>query len=194
MHRDSPTRECKLTNTSNRLHYLSMMENTTRRRVARALRAGGPEVLEVGFEDLAPLKAGEVLVRVEATGLNHAERLIRSGTYSIRFPFPYAVGLEGAGTVEAVGPAATLAPGTRVCWTAVFGSCANFVVAPASMLAPLPGSLSFEDGASLAHGAVTAAGLVRHCPLDEGSTAVVWGAAAPWVCCSWPSCPIAESK
>jgi NADPH:quinone reductase len=154
-----------------------MMKNTTRRRVARALRAGGPEVLEVGSEDLSPLEAGEVLVRVEATGLNHAERLIRSGTYSIRFPFPYAVGLEGAGTVEAVGPDATLTPGTRVCWTAVFGSCATFVTAPAFMFACLPESLSFEDGASLAHGGVTAAGLVRHCPLEEGSTAVVWGAA-----------------
>src|SRR5207245_10726576 len=39
------------------------------------------------------------------------------------------------------------------------------------------GTPSFEDGASLAHGGVTAAGLVRHWPLERGSTAVVWGAA-----------------
>lgn len=43
------------------------------RRVARAHRAGGPEVIEVAVEELAPLKAGEVLVRVEAAGLNHAQ-------------------------------------------------------------------------------------------------------------------------
>ena len=54
---------------------------------------------------------------------------------------------------------------------------ATFVVAPAAMLARLPDNLSFEDGASLAHGGVTAAGLARHWPLERGSTAVVWGAA-----------------
>jgi NADPH2:quinone reductase len=147
------------------------------RRVARALRAGGPDVIEVAVENIPPLKADEALVRVEAAGLNHAETLIRSGAYAIRFPFPYALGLEGAGVVVAAGPNTDMTPGTRVCWTAVFGSCATFVVTPVSMLAPLPDTLSFEDGASLAHGGVTAAGLVRHWPLEPGSVAVVWGAA-----------------
>src|SRR5262245_10625314 len=45
------------------------------------------------------------------------------------------------------------------------------------MLARLPDGLSFDAGASLAHAAVTAAGLVRHCPLPEESAVVVWGAA-----------------
>jgi NADPH:quinone reductase len=45
------------------------------------------------------------------------------------------------------------------------------------MLALLPEAFMFEDGASLAHAGVTAAGLVRHWPLDKGSTAIVWGAA-----------------
>jgi len=105
------------------------------------------------------------------------ESLIRTGTYSIRIPFPYAAGLEGAGIVVATGPDVDMPRGTRVCWTAVFGSCATFVVASASMLARLPERLSFEEGASLAHGGVTAAGLVRHWPLEPGSSAVVWGAA-----------------
>jgi len=51
------------------------------------------------------------------------------------------------------------------------------VVAPAAMVARLPDTLSFVDGASLAHGGVTAAGLVRHWPLERGATALVWGAA-----------------
>ncbi len=51
------------------------------------------------------------------------------------------------------------------------------MVAPAALLAGLPDDLSFADGASLAHGGVTAAGLVRHWPLARGSTAIVWGAA-----------------
>jgi NADPH:quinone reductase len=147
------------------------------RRVARARRPGGPDVVEVGVEDLSSLSVGEILVRVEAAGLNHVESLIRSDTYSIRIPFPYAVGFEGAGIVVAAGPEVDLPPDTRVCWTAVFGSCATFVVASASMLARLPDELSFEDGASLAHAGVTAAGLVRHWPLEKGASAVVWGAA-----------------
>jgi NADPH:quinone reductase len=62
------------------------------RRVARALRVGGPEVIEVEVEAVAPLKPGEALVRVEAAGLNHAETLVRSGNYTVRLPFPHAVG------------------------------------------------------------------------------------------------------
>jgi len=150
---------------------------STQRLVARASRAGGPEVLDIGLEDLGVLNAGEALVRVEAAGLNHVDSLVRSGTYSIRAAFPYDVGIEGAGTVVAVGRDVSIVPGTRVCWTAVPGSCATFVTAPAQMLAALPEGLSFEAGASLAHAGLTAAGLVRHCPLHEGSTALVWGAA-----------------
>jgi hypothetical protein len=68
--------------------WLFVMSPVTQRRVARALRAGGPDVIEVGVEELTPLKAGEVLVRVEAAGLNHAETLIRSGNYAVRLrPF-----------------------------------------------------------------------------------------------------------
>jgi len=147
------------------------------RRVVRATQAGGPEVLSIAVEDLRPLKIGEALVRVEAAGLNHIDSLVRSGAYSIRFAFPFDVGVEGAGTVMAVGPGVAMLPGTRVCWTAVLGSCATYVIAPVQMLAELPEGLSVDAGAALAHAAVTAAGLIRHCPIAEGQTAVVWGAA-----------------
>lgn len=153
-----------------------MSNDFVERRVAYARRPGGPDVLQVDDERLPPPKAGEVLVRVEAVGLNHVESLIRTGTYAIKIPFPYAAGFEGAGVVVAAGPDVDIAAGTRVCWTAVFGSCATFLVTSAAMLAGLPDDLTFEDGASLAHGGVTAAGLVRHWPLEPGSAAVVWGA------------------
>jgi NADPH:quinone reductase len=154
-----------------------MTDGSVERRAAYARRPGAPDVLQVDVERLPPPRSGEVLVRVEAVGLNHVETLIRADTYPIKFPFPCAVGFEGAGVVVAAGPDVDFTPGARVCWTAVFGSCATFVVAPAAMLARLPDNVSFEDGASLAHGGVTAAGLVRHWPLQRGSTAVVWGAA-----------------
>lgn len=152
------------------------MATPTHRRIARAIRAGGPDVIEVGVEELAPLKSGEVLVRVEAAGLNHAETLIRSGAYTVRLPFPFALGGEGSGTVAGRGPDVSIAEGARVCWGAVLGSCATFVTAPASMLSPIPEGLSFEDAASLPAAGLTAAGLARVWPL-KGCTAVVWGAA-----------------
>jgi NADPH2:quinone reductase len=153
-----------------------MMSPVTERRFARALRAGGPDVIEVGVEELAPRKPGEVLVRVEAAGLNHAETLIRSGNYAVRLPFPYPLGGEGSGVVAAIGPEVTIPVGTRVCWGTVLGSCATFVTAPASMLVPIPDSLSFEDSACLPVAGLTAGGLARVWPL-KGRAAVVWGAA-----------------
>src|SRR5215475_12898437 len=126
------------------------MNPPAHRLVARALRAGGPDVIEVGVEELPPLKPGEALVRVEAAGLNHAETLIRSGTYTVRLPFPFPLGGEGAGVVIAAGEGSSIPVGARVCWAGIVGSCATFVTAPASMLVPIPESLSFEDGACLA--------------------------------------------
>jgi NADPH:quinone reductase len=150
--------------------------NSTQRRVARALRAGGPEVIDVALEELPPLRAGEALIRVEAAGLNHAETLIRSGNYTVRLPFPYPLGGEGSGVVVATGPGVAISVGTRVCWAAVIGSCATLVIAPASLLVPIPPSLSFEDGACLPVAGLTAGGLARVWPL-KGQKAVVWGAA-----------------
>src|SRR5262249_37601764 len=137
----------------------------------------GPDVIVLETQDLAPLRAGEALVGVEAVGLNHIESLARSGGYAIAFSFPFAVGIEGAGRVVAVGRAVTLPIGTRVCWTPVLGSCATHVVARAALLARMPDDVSADDAATLAHAAVTAEGLARHWPLPRGAYAVVWGAA-----------------
>jgi NADPH:quinone reductase len=152
------------------------MNQPAPRQVARALRAGGPEVIEVSVDELPPLRSGEALVRVEAAGLNHAETLIRSGNYTVRLPFPYPLGGEGSGVVIATGPEGAISVGTRVCWAAVIGSCATFVAAPASMLVPIPDGLSFEDAACLPVAGLTAGGLARVWPL-KGREAVVWGAA-----------------
>ncbi len=146
------------------------------RLVARAMRAGGPEVIEVVSEKIPPPAPHEALVRVEATGLNHAETLIRSGSYTVKLPFPFSLGGEGAGVVIEAGADARIAAGTRVCWAAVLGSCATLVTAPAALLVPIPDPLSFENAACLAVAGLTAGGLARVWPL-EGRTAVVWGAA-----------------
>lgn len=155
---------------------LFVMSALNHRRVARALRVGGPEVIDVSNEELPSLKPHEALVKVEAAGLNHAETLIRSGTYAVRLPFPYELGGEGSGIVMAAGSDVAIPVGTRVCWGTVLGSCATYVVAPASMLVPIPEGLSFEGAACLAVAGLTAGGLARVWPLKDRS-AVVWGAA-----------------
>ncbi|MEY7971906.1 zinc-binding dehydrogenase [Saccharomonospora xinjiangensis] len=146
------------------------------RRIARAQRPGGPEVIEVAVEDLPEPGPGEVLVRVEAAGLNHADSLIRSGGYVVTMPFPLAVGVEAAGTVVAAGDGAEVAPGSRVCGTGWLGSCADHVVVPVERLVPIPDGLGFEEAASVAHAGAAAGALTRVWPL-AGKRAAVWGAA-----------------
>lgn len=119
---------------------------------------------------------GQALVRVEVSSLNHADSLIRSGEYAVRMPFPYAVGLEGAGVVEAVGPEVALEPGTQVCWTGTPGTCATHVITHAPLLNPVREGLGLEEAGRIAHAGMTAGALARVWPV-EGRPAVVWGAA-----------------
>src|SRR3990170_5617329 len=76
---------------------------------------GGPEVLTV--EELHDPTPGptEVLVRVEAVGINPVDTYIRTGTYAMKPDLPYTPGSDAAGVVEAVGELVTsFAPGDRV--------------------------------------------------------------------------------
>jgi aryl-alcohol dehydrogenase len=89
----------------------------------RALTIAGPgadfELSDVELDDPA---AGEVLVRVEAVGMCHADLAVRAGDFP--FPLPGVAGHEGAGRVEAVGAGVTsVRPGDRVMLT--FDSCGH---------------------------------------------------------------------
>ena len=79
----------------------------------KAVVAHALDELSVVDVDLAPPKAGEVLVRMRATGVCHSDLSIVNGT--IPSPFPTVLGHEGAGVVEAVGEGVTyVAPGDHV--------------------------------------------------------------------------------
>ena len=81
---------------------------------------GGPEVLTVADVADPVAGAGQVLVRIQAAGVNPVETYIRAGKYARLPDLPYTPGSDGAGRVEAVGPDVTgFAPGDRVY---VFGS------------------------------------------------------------------------
>jgi NADPH:quinone reductase len=126
---------------------------------------GGPagEVMTVGeMEDLRP-EAGEVLVRVYASGVNPGEAKKRSDCmgYGIGYPrvIPHS---DGAGTIEEVGEGVSYSRvGQRVwVWGAQsgrpFGTAAQYVALPNEQAVPLPTGVGFEVGACLGIPARTA--------------------------------------
>jgi NADPH2:quinone reductase len=89
-----------------------------------------------------------VLIKTHAIGVNFADTRFRQGTYAVKPKLPDTPGLEAAGVVEAVGEGVTgFGPGTRV---AAFASktYAEYCLAPAFMVVPLPEFVSFVEGAA----------------------------------------------
>jgi NADPH2:quinone reductase len=115
-------------------------------------RHGGPEVLELRAHDPGEPAAGQARVRVEAAGVNFIDTYQRSGLYPR--PTPFVLGLEGAGTVERVGPGVgDLQVGQRVAWAQVPSSYAHAVVAPAAVLIAIPDGVATDvAGAAMLQG------------------------------------------
>jgi NADPH:quinone reductase-like Zn-dependent oxidoreductase len=119
------------------------------------LRAfGGPEVLEVTELERPEPAEGEVLVRVEAVGLNPVEAFARSGALPLFGPPPMVLGWDLAGVVEAAGPGVDrFTAGDRVFGLPRFPRLAHgyaeYVTAPAAELAPAPQTLDAAHAAAL---------------------------------------------
>ena len=110
-------------------------------------KTGGPEVLELTSIDIGAPGPGEALVRHRVIGVNFIDTYQRSGLYSL--PLPAVLGSEAAGVVEAVGPGATVAVGTRVAYaTAGNGAYAEARVLNAERLVPLPDDVTDEIAAA----------------------------------------------
>ncbi|SCC41812.1 NADPH2:quinone reductase [Arthrobacter sp. NIO-1057] len=111
---------------------------------------GGPEVIELIERPIPTVGSGEVLVKVEAFGLNRADVQQRKGVYP---PPPGASdipGLEVAGSIVAVGEDVTdWSIGTRVAALLAGGGYAQFVNVPAELLFRIPDSLSSVEAAAL---------------------------------------------
>lgn len=115
-----------------------------------AIRVGeycGAEDLKLSEVDEPTPGAGEVLVRVAASGVNFIDTYQRSGVYQV--PLPWTLGMEGAGTVEALGAGVEeIAVGDRVAWSGNPGSYAERLVAPDTQLVPVPDGASQEIAAA----------------------------------------------
>lgn len=138
---------------------------------------GGPEVMKLeDVPDPSP-GPGQVVVKLEAAGLNYIDVYFRTGQY--KAPLPLTPGLEGAGTVTAVGPGVTdLKAGDRVAYTGIPGSYAQMNAAPADRLVKLPDGLSFRDGAAAMLQGMTAHYLIMSTyPVKKGDVCLVHAAA-----------------
>lgn len=104
------------------------------------------ELVEIPTPQPAP---GEVLVKIATCGLNFGDLLIIKGTYQEKPPLPATLGMELAGTVEAVGEGVThLEPGQRIAAYTGFHGLAEFAAVPANICVPIPDEMSFEDAAA----------------------------------------------
>ncbi len=138
---------------------------------------GGPEVLRL-FEISDPQPgAGQLLVRVEAAGVNYIDVYQRTGLYPN--PLPFTLGLEGAGVVEGVGSGVKgFRPGDRVAWASVPGGYAELALVPAESAVIVPAGLELQAAAALMLQGMTAQYLCTSTyPLRAGETCLVHAAA-----------------
>ncbi|NTF34403.1 quinone oxidoreductase family protein [Rhizobium skierniewicense] len=141
---------------------------------------GGPEVLV--YEDVAdPVPGpGEVLIKVEAVGMNYADIMRRRGDdYPDPSPTPFILGIEVAGTVAALGEGVNDIPvGLSV--VAVPGSrgYAQYITVPAATVIPLPEGFDFIHAAALLGHGLTASIVLKHvAKIQPGETILIEGAA-----------------
>ena len=125
-------------------------------RAIQIQQTGGPEVLQLVALPVPKPGAGQVLVKIEAAGVNFIDTYLREGRYPASLPF--IPGQEAAGTVTALGEDVSgFAVGDRVAWNGTRGTYAEYACAPASDLLPIPQGLSYEQAA-----AVLLQGLTAH--------------------------------
>ena len=141
---------------------------------------GGPEVL-IWEEIPTPVpQAGEVLLRIEAAGVNLGDATTRRGV-GMPLTLPAVLGHEAAGIIEAVGDGVQhLSTGQRVVAASYVagrsGAYASHTSVPAAAVYPLPSGVSFDAANALATAGVTALGLYGLVDV-AGRTAVVHAAA-----------------
>lgn len=157
----------------------------------RVYQFGGPEQLIFEQAPRPEPAAGEVLIRVHATGVLPAEWKMRQGFFRNVFPttFPYIPGSAMAGVVEEVGPGVTaFQSGQAVFGRSIHGTYAEYtttaVEPPAltpttfSLLTLKPDSLSFDEAAAISGGATTAwQALFGDGELQAGQRVLIHGAA-----------------
>ena len=134
---------------------------------------GGPEVLQLADLPIPEPGLGQVLMRIEATGVNFIEIYFRKGVYKAALPM--IPGSEAAGTVEELGPGVNgFKAGDAVASTSVIGSYAEYALVPAAQLVRIPQGVTMEQAAATMLQGMTAHYLAFSAyPLKAGDTVLV---------------------
>jgi len=146
-------------------------------RAVRLLAHGGPEVLSYTELPSPRPGPGQVLVSVEAAGVNFIDIYQRTGLYSVTLPA--VLGQEAAGTVAALGDGVTgWREGDRVGFVVQLGAYADSVVVAADRLVPLPVKVSAQEAAAVLLQGMTVQYLTTSTfPLKAGDTCLIHAAA-----------------
>ncbi len=144
----------------------------------RINETGEPEVMRLEEIEKPIPKAGEVLIKIAAAGINYADLSQRQGMYLTHTHTPMTMGFEVAGTVEALGPDVSSPPvGSRVVALAP-GGYAEYTTAPANTVIPIPGNLDFNSAAAFPVQGITAYQLLRESThLQAGESVLIHAAA-----------------
>jgi len=139
---------------------------------------GGPEVMSYEDVPTPQPKAGEVLIRQSAIGLNFIDVYHRTGLYPAA-SMPFTPGSEGAGEVVAVGEGVTeFKPGDRVAYGMTVGAYAEERVIPAKALVKVPDGIDDDTAAAMMLKGLTAQYLLRRTfRVEPGQTILIHAAA-----------------
>ncbi|TCJ18370.1 quinone oxidoreductase [Rubrobacter taiwanensis] len=140
---------------------------------------GGPEVLEYTEVERPEPGQGEVLIAVRSIGVNYADTMRRRDRYVLRQTLPFVPGSEVAGVVEEIGAGVEgVRPGDRVVTLLGTGGYAEYAVAPARGLIPVPDGLDFDRAAAVPLQGLTAYHVLKTSGrLREGESVLVHAAA-----------------
>ena len=140
---------------------------------------GHPKNLVVEERPSPSAGEGQVVVAVEACGVNFVDALMAQGLYQVKPPVPYVPGAEFAGRVSQVGPGVEgLSVGDAVMAMTGINGFASEVVVPAKALIPVPEGLEMPTAACLLQSYCTGYfALTRRASVEAGETMLVLGAA-----------------
>jgi NADPH:quinone reductase-like Zn-dependent oxidoreductase len=142
------------------------------------VRHGPPEVLRIRERPDPVPRAGEVRIRVAASGVNFADVMARVGLYPDAPRPPTVVGYEVAGAVDAIGPDVSgMRIGDRVLAFTRFGGYATAVVVPVWSVVPIAPGLTDVEAAAIPVNYLTAfIALYRMANVSAGESVLVYGA------------------
>ncbi|MCU1289418.1 MAG: Zinc-binding dehydrogenase [Acidobacteria bacterium] len=142
----------------------------------RIHKLGGAENLSFDEVEKPTPGAGEVTIKTAAAGVNFADIMLRQGNYFYRPELPFTPGFEVAGTIEEVGAGVeNWRAGQRVLAMNRSGGYAEYALADAKTLLPIPEILSFSEATALLVQGLTALGLLVD--LKAGQTILIHAAA-----------------